>query len=150
MICIPIICSLHGLNHQIIEKNLRWPASDIWVDRRRSILLWKNSQKHKYTSTTPNDYKCKKTLQNTIKNTNKRIQQESTCGALNIFADLGKGKERENSIPENMGMGIRGFDSREWPRTGIPAHPCSVVSQHSRVCRSIHFEESSISVSPRY
>ena len=57
-------------------------AQEKW--KKRSILLWKNSQKHKihkkHILQMTANAKIKKTLQNTIKNTNKRIQQESTAG----------------------------------------------------------------------
>ena len=51
-----------------------------------------------------------------------------------------EGNEKIHS--HNSGMGIRGFHSREWMGTGIPAHPCSLqafgISPASKLLRPEH------------
>ena len=51
-----------------------------------------------------------------------------------------EGNEKIDS--HNSGMGIRGFHSREWMGTGIPAHPCSLqafgISPASKLLRPEH------------
>ena len=44
-----------------------------------------------------------------------------------------EGNEKINS--HNLGMGIRGFHSREWTGTGIPAHPWKCIE--SNTCDSL-------------
>ena len=66
-----------------------------------------------------------------IKKNIPRLRKREGNGKKNILKiQEREGNEKINS--HNSGMGIRGFHSREWTGTGIPAHPYSLFSTESK------------------